>query len=77
MESILEKTNLDINSILIDFRLMTGRYQDETKEIRTTWIGLFNMWFVFIITLLHSIKWSVLIFIDQNAELSNYLGEFL
>ena len=35
------------------------------------------MWFVFILSLLQSIKWSVLMFIDQNAQLSNYLGEFV
>lgn len=77
MESILEKTNVDINSILISFGLMAGRYQGETKDIRTTKFGLFNMWFIFILSLFQSIKWFILIFVNDDSELSNYLGGFL
>lgn len=43
----LDHINLDINSILINWGLMNGRYQDDV--IRTDKFGILNMAFAFVL----------------------------
>lgn len=72
MES-LEKLNLDINSMLINWGLMTGRYINGV--INTSKTGIFNMAFAFTIFLFQSIKFAVLIYYPEDSQPSIYLGD--
>ena len=73
MES-LDKINLDVNTMLINWGLILGRYQDGV--IRTTKFGQLNMTFAFILFLFEAIKWFILMFCSKESQMSNYLGEF-
>ena len=75
MDSYLEKTDVDINSLLMSWGLMTGRYEDEV--IRTTKLGKFNMLFVLSLFSFEAIKWIILMFYPEDSLIANYLGEFL
>ena len=73
MES-LDKINLDVNTMLINWGLILGRYQDGV--MRTTKFGIMNMGFTFALFLFEAIKWMTLIFYDEDSKLAIYLGEF-
>ena len=75
MEFVLDKTNVDINSMLTNWGLMAGRYQDGV--IKATKFGIINMLFSFTLSAFHTIKWMILIFCDEESLLANYLGEFM
>ena len=74
MESVLDNTNVDINLILTKWGLMKGRYQDGV--IKTTKFGTVSMWFSFALFAFLTIKWTILMFSDEESLLANYLGEF-
>ena len=75
MESVLDKTNVDINSMLTNWGLMAGRYQDGV--IKATKFGTINMWFSFTLFAFLTIKYTILMFCHEESLLANYLGEFL
>ena len=74
MDLALEKTNIDINSLLISWGLMPGEYHNGV--IKTTKFGLFNMWFAFLLFSWESIKWIILMFYTENSQIAIYLGEW-
>ena len=70
----LDKVDLNINKILIDCGLMYGIYEDGV--IKTTKFGILNMAFTFTILAINAIKWSILIFFNEDSQVDIYLGEF-
>lgn len=74
MEEILKKSDLDINSWLIDWGLIRGEYNDGVIE--TTKSGLRNNWFTFWLFLISSIKWTTLMFYSKESQVAIYLGEW-
>ena len=74
MDSALEKTNIDINSLLMSWGLMPGEYRNGMME--TTKFGLFNMWFAFLLFSWESIKWIILMFCTETDQIAIYLGEW-
>lgn len=74
MDSTLDKVNLDINTMLINWGLMTGRYED--GAIKTAKFGQINMAFALIVFIFEAIKWSILIFFHEDSDVAIYLGEF-
>ena len=75
MDFSLDKLNLDINSMLINWGLMTGRYEDNV--MKTTKFGQLNMAFIFTLYLYEGIKWNFLMFYPEESQVALYLGEFL
>ena len=61
--------------MLINWGLMTGRYQDGL--MRTTKFGQFNMAFAFVLLSFEWIKWTILIFCPEESQVTDYLGEFV
>lgn len=68
MNKIIENTNLNINTLLINWSLMNGYSHDDVIE--TTKFGCFNQWFGFLVCLFTAIKWSILLFSPQDSEMS-------
>ena len=75
MDSALEKTNIDINSLLISWGLMPGEYHN--GMVKTTKFGLFNMSFAFLLFSYETIKWIILMFYPEDSQMANYLGEWV
>ena len=73
MDLSLDKINLDINSMLINWGLMTGKYKDGV--IRTTKFGKLNMAFAFTLSAFESIKFIILMFYSEESQMALYLGE--
>lgn len=67
MDLSSDKINLDINSMLINWGLMTGRYQDGV--IKTTKFGKLNMSFAFTLFTFEAIKFTILIILAQKLLL--------
>lgn len=74
MEYIIKNTEFNINSLLINWGMMSGYLHDGMIE-RTTF-GLINEWFSFVVYLFGAIKWSILISISQQSHLANLFGDF-
>ena len=74
MDLLFEKTNVDINSMLISWGLMPGEYYNGV--IKTNKFGLFNMWFAFILFLYQLIKWLILMCCPENSQVAIYLVEW-
>ena len=74
MDLAFEKTDIDINSLLISWGLMPGKLSDGI--IKTTKFGRFNMSFAFLLFSYETIKWIILMFYPEESQMSNYFGEF-
>ena len=68
MNKIIQITNLNIDSLLINWGLLSGHLNDGIIE--PTKFGRFNQWFTFLICLFTAIKWSILLFSPQDSEMS-------
>ena len=75
MDFSLDKINLDVNSMLMNWGLIRGRYEDDV--IKTTKFGLLNMAFIFTLYLYEGIKWNVLMFYPLESQIAYYLGQFV
>lgn len=71
-----KKANLNMNSWLINWALLTGHYHAENGLIETIKFGLFNQWFTSAVLILSSIKWFTLMFYPQEHPIAFYLGNF-
>ena len=74
MDKFVNKSHLDINSLLIRYSLMKGYLHDGIIE--PTKFGLFNQWFCFIYSFTASIKYFVQLFIPKESEMTNLLGDW-
>ena len=74
MDLSLDKINLDVNSMLINWGLMTGRHQDGV--IKTTKFGKLNMAFAFTLFTFEAIKFTILMFYPEESQMAIYLGEW-
>ena len=74
MIKMIEKTNLNINSWLIDWGLMCGYLKGGV--IHSTKFGVFNYWFAFCSCSFTLIKWAIFLFSPKDALLNHYLGDF-
>ena len=74
MNKLINKSNLDINSLLIKWSLMKGYLHNGI--VQSTKFGLFNQWFTFCICLYTAIKWSILLFYPKGSKMDNLLGDF-
>ena len=74
MDSALEKTNIDINLMLINWGLMPGEYRNGV--IKTTKFGLFNMWFAFLLFSYQIVKYIILMFHAEDSQVDFYFGKF-
>lgn len=74
MDLSLDKINLDINSMLINWGLMTGRYQNGV--IKATKSGKLNMAFAFTLFTFEAIKFTILMFYPEESQIAIYLGEW-
>ena len=75
MESIFDKTDVDINSMLTNWGLMKGRYEDGV--IKTNEFGIINMRFSLTLFAFLTIKYTILMFYHENSLLAIYLGEYM
>ena len=66
--------DLNINTLLINWSLMSGYLNDGVIE--TTAFGRFNLWFCFVLSIFHGIKWSVFLFLSKDSRLANLLGDW-
>ena len=73
-EQSFKKSNLDINSWLINWGLLSGEYKDEVFTI--TKFARFNNWFSCSLFALTMIKATTLMFNDKQSQISIYLGEW-
>ena len=72
-EQSFEKSNLDVNSWLINWGLLSGEY----KEVfTTTKFAKFNNWFSFWLFILSMIKMTTLMFNKKQSQIALYLGEW-
>ena len=74
MNKIIDNTNLNINSLLINWSLLSGQLDDGIIE--QTIIGSFYQWLTFCLCIFHVIKWLILIFTPHESETSHLLGEW-
>ena len=74
MDELVNKSNLDINSLLINWGLISGHLHDGIIE--PTKFGRFNQWFTFFSCLFTAIKWSILLFNPKDSEMVNLLGDW-
>ena len=70
----MDKLNLNINSLLINWGLMKGEFHDQT--IKTTKFGLINNWFCFLITLFNLIRFTFYLFHPKTSLIIRQLGDF-
>ena len=75
MDLSLNKIDLDINSMLINWGLMVGQYED--GFIRKTKFGQLNMAFAFTLFTFEAIKFTILIFYSKESQMTIYFGEFI
>ena len=71
---MIENMDLNINTLLINWSLMSGYLHGDI--IKTTAFGRFNLWFGFVLSIFHGIKWSVLLFSSKDSQMANLLGEW-
>ena len=74
MIKLREKTNLNINSWLIDWGLMSGYLKDEV--IHSTNFGVSSCLFAFCLNTFSLIKWIILLFTAKDTLLTHYLGDW-
>lgn len=74
MKNYIEKANLDVNSWLINWGLMSDHLKDGIFE--TTHFGRINHWIGFLSNLFTSIKWLILLFYPKQSEINNLLGDW-
>ena len=74
MDKLAKKSNLDVNSLLINWGLLSGHLNDGIIE--PTKFGRFNQWFTFLICLFTALKWSILLFTPKDSELVDLLGDW-
>ena len=74
MNKIIQITNLNIDSLLINWGLLSGHLNDGIIE--PTKFGRFNQWFTFLICLFTAIKWSILLLIPKDSEFVDLLGDW-
>lgn len=74
MEKLVNKSYLDINSLLIKWSLLKGYLKD--GQIQITKFGLFNLWFCFIYSFIGAIKYFVQLFIPKDSKIANQLGDW-
>lgn len=74
MKWLKDKSNLDINSLLISWGLMKGECQDGV--IRSSKFGLNNNWFCFSINLFNATRFMFCLFYPKNSSIIRQLGDF-
>ena len=74
MEKLVNKFNLDINLLLINWGLMSGPLHDGVVE--PTKFGRFNQWFTLFLSLFTGIKWSILSFFPKHSKMANWLDDW-
>ena len=74
MNKIIENTNLNINSWLVNCGLISGYLHD--GNIKSTKLTIFSWLGSFCITIYTAIKWIVILFTGIDSELSNQLGDW-
>ena len=74
MKKLIENSNLNINSWLINWGLMKGYLHDGIVE--TTKFGRFNQWFCILICGFNLIKFTILLFHPKGSKISNLFGDF-
>ena len=74
MDELANESNLDINSLLIYWGLLSGHLHDGI--IQPTKFGLINQWFTFFICLFTAIKWSILLLTPKESETVHLLGDW-
>lgn len=74
MKNLIENANLNVNSWLINWGLLSGHLKDGIFE--TTDFSKLNQWIGFSSNLFTSIKWSILLFYPKQSEMSNLLGDW-
>ena len=74
MDLSLDKIDLNVSSMLINWGLMVGQYEDGV--IRKTKFGQFNMAFAFTLFTFEAIKFTILMFCPEESQMAIYLGEF-
>ena len=75
MDLSFNKIDLDINSMLINWGLMVGQYEDGV--IRKTKYGQLNMAFAFTLFTFEAIKFTILMFCSKESQMAIYFGEFI
>lgn len=74
MDKLIDKTNLNVNSWLINWGLMKGYLHDGI--IQTTKFGLFNQRFSFVLSLYELIRWIMLFVYPIDSQVTHLLGDF-
>ena len=74
MNIIKKKTDLNINTLLINWSLICGNLHDGIIE--PTKFGRFNEWATFFLTFFTGIKWGILMFYPKGTEMANLLGDW-
>ena len=74
MDKLANKSNLDINSLLIKWSLMTGYLHDGIVE--STEFGRFNQWFCFVYCFFAAIKYFIQLFVPKDSKMAHQLGDW-
>lgn len=74
MIKLIEKTNLNINSWLINWGLMSGYLKNGV--IHSTKFGVVFCLFAFCLNTFSLIKWTIFLFSAKDALLTHYLGDW-
>ena len=74
MIKLIENTNLNINSWLINWGLMSGHLNDGV--IHSTKFGVVSFFFAFCLNTFSLIKWIILLFTAKDTLLTHYLGDW-
>ena len=74
MDELANKSNLDINFLLINWGLLSGHLHDGI--IQPTGFGRFNQWFTFFSCLFTAIKWLILLLTPKESETIHLLGDW-
>ena len=74
MDKLVNKSNLDINSLLIKWSLVKGYLHDGIIE--STKFGSFNNCFCFIYSFIAAFKYLVQLFIRRDSKIANQLGDW-
>ena len=74
MNHLIEKSNLNFNSWLINWGLMKGYLID--GMIEATKFGFSNQYFGFLLNLVTLIKWTIQLFSTKDSKISHQLGNW-